>query len=311
MPYRSSAAAVPLPIAATRTPASARLSTPARRKPCSKNTSTPFADVNTTHAYCARSGIANSSGSTAIVGNSSTSAPIASSHDRNALDCSRARVTTTRLPNNGRVSNHAKSSAATSPTTIADGASTPASAMVARVARTVCCSGRVPQRTAATGVESGRPPAIKAFAISREPARAHEDDERAARLRERVPVGIGTSLGRIFVTGDDRDARRNTAVRHRDPGIRSRCDRARHPGNNFERDAGRNTGFGFLAAAPEHERVAAFEPHHVLARTPVFDKQGVDLVLRHRGARPALCRRRRVRHAGRASSSNAGEASRS
>jgi hypothetical protein len=39
--------------------------------------------------------------------------------------------------------------------------------MVARVARTVRCSGLVPQWTAATGVSGARPPAISSAAIRR------------------------------------------------------------------------------------------------------------------------------------------------
>ena len=106
-----------------------------------------------------------------MAGSSSTSAPRFSSRVRSSLACSRARVTTTERPNSGRASNHDRSSAATSPTTIALGACTPASATVASVARTVCWSGRVPLRTAATGVSGARPPSIRRWAITaRRPA---------------------------------------------------------------------------------------------------------------------------------------------
>ena len=76
-------------------------------------------------------------GAMRIAGSSSTVAPSATSRARSSLACSRARVTTTVRPNSGRRSNHEKSSAATSPTTIALGDSTPASAIVPSVARTV------------------------------------------------------------------------------------------------------------------------------------------------------------------------------
>ncbi len=134
--------------------------------PRSKNASTPFADVNTNHAYRARSGTSKSTGAIAIAGSSTTSAPSSSSSLRSSLACSRARVTTIVRPNSGRCSNHEKSNRATSPTTIADGDSTPAVAMVPSVARVVRCSGRVPQRTAATGVSGARPPRTNASAMS-------------------------------------------------------------------------------------------------------------------------------------------------
>ena len=107
-----------------------------------------------------------STGSIAIAGSSITSAPRSSSRARSSLACSRARVTTTERPKRGRFSNHARLSAATSPTTIALGACTPASPIVASVARTVRWSGRVPLRTAATGVDGSRPPSISRRAIS-------------------------------------------------------------------------------------------------------------------------------------------------
>ena len=84
------------------------------------------------------------------------------------------------------------------------------------VARTVRWSGRVPQRTAATGVLGARPPAIRRLGDLGEAARAHEDHERAARPRQRVPVGVGAVLGRVLVPGDDREVRRDAAVGHRD-----------------------------------------------------------------------------------------------
>ena len=37
-------------------------------------------------------------------------------------------------------------------------------------------------------------------------------------------------------------------------------------GDDFKRYARRRERFQFLAAAPEHERVAALEPHHAFAR---------------------------------------------
>ena len=166
-----------------------------------------------------------------------TSAPSDSRRARSSLACSRARVTTMRRPNNGACSNQPRSSAATSPTTMALGGSTPASAIVASVARIVRWFGRVPHRTAATGVCSSRPPAINALAISPTRAGTHQDHERSAAARQRIPVGVLGALRRIFVTGDDRDVRRQPAMRDRNAGVGGRRDRTRHSGHHLERDA--------------------------------------------------------------------------
>ena len=69
----------------------------------------------------------------------------------------------------------------------------------------------------------------------------------------------------------DRDAR---VGRRRDPGGHARHD--------LERHARRRERLGLLAAAPEHERVAALEPHHALARAAELDQQLVGLLLGER-----------------------------
>ena len=207
-----------------------------------------------------------STGAIAIAGSSTTSAPSSSSSVRSSLACSRARVTTIVRPKSGRCSNQEKSRAATSPTTIADGASTPTVAIVASVARVVRCSGRVPQRTAATGVSGARPPRDERVGDVGDAAGTHEDHERAAGAGERVPVGVDRSLRRILVTGDDRDARRDASVCHGNPGVRGRGDRAGDAGHDLERQSGVDARFGFFTAAPEHERVPALEPHDGQAR---------------------------------------------
>ena len=160
-----------------------------------------------------------------------------------------------------------RSSAATSPTTIALGACTPASAIVASVARTVCWSGRVPLRTAATGVSGARPPSISRCAISPMRARAHEDHEGAADPGQRLPVDVGAVLGRVLVPGHHGEVGRHAAVGHRDARVGGRADGAGDAGHHLEGDAGGGERLGLLAAAPEHERVAALEPHHALGRS--------------------------------------------
>ena len=256
-------------MAAIRAGASARASRPAGARPRSKNASTPFADVNTIHPKAARSGSVKSIGAMRIVGSSSTSAPSASSRARSSLTCCRARVTTIVRPNSGRASNHEKSSAATSPTTIALGDSTPASAIVPNVARNVRWSGRVPNRTAATGVSSSRPPAINALAISAiRPAPMRTTSVPPA-AGERVPAGVAPTLGRVLVPGDHREARRHPPVRHRDARVGRRRDRAGDAGHDLEGDARGEARLRLFAAAPEHERVAALQPHDRSARGAV------------------------------------------
>ena len=101
----------------------------------------------------------------AITGTSIGSAP-ASRSARDRVDAwARVRVTTTRRPNSGRRSNHARSTAATSPTTMTEGVASASAPICDNVDRTVCCSGRVPHRTAATGVLGSSPPAISSSAI--------------------------------------------------------------------------------------------------------------------------------------------------
>ncbi len=117
-----------------------------------------------------------------------------------------------------------------------------------------------------------------------DPPGTHQDHERAAGPGERVPVDVGAVLGGILVTGHDREVRRHAAVRHRDARVGGRRDRARDAGDDLERHAGRDARFGFLAAASEHERVAALQAHDRAGRRAARDEQGVDLVLAERGA---------------------------
>ncbi len=51
-------------------------------------------------------------------------------------------------------------------------------------------------------------------------------------------------------------------------------------GHHFERDAGVDQRQGLLAAAAEHERVAALEPHHLEARRGRVDQLTRDGLLR-------------------------------
>ena len=70
-----------------------------------------------------------------------------------------------------------------------------------------------------------------------------------------------------------------------DPGVGGRRHPGGHPGHHLELDPGRAQGFALLAAAPEHERVAALEADDAAPRARRLDQALGDLLLRHR--RPA------------------------
>ncbi len=107
-----------------------------------------------------------------MTGACTTRAPSSVSRRASSLERSRERVTAIVLPCRGLGGSHASccASEATGPTTVTDGGRTcsrcTASAMVASVPVTVRCPGSVPLSTTATGSDSGRPPAIRAAAIS-------------------------------------------------------------------------------------------------------------------------------------------------
>ena len=72
-------------------------------------------------------------------------------------------------------------------------------------------------------------------------------------------------------------------MRDRDPRVGGRGHAGGHARHDLERDARRGERLGLLAAAAEHERVAALEAHHALARPAQLDEQRVDLLLAERG----------------------------
>ena len=158
------------------------------------------------------------------------------------------------------------------------------SPIVASVLRIVRWCGCVPQRTAATGVSGARPPSMSSRATSAtRPAPISTTSVPPARASASQSVS-DVALGRVFVTGDDRDVGREPAVGHRDAGVRGRGDRARDAGHDLERHARRDERLGFFAAAAEHERVAALQPHDGRAGAPALDEQPVDVGLTHRDA---------------------------
>ena len=112
---------------------------------------------------------------------------------------------------------------------------------------------------------------------------AHVEHERAGEAGERVPVERRLGLLGILVAGHERNGRGGVAVRDRN----ARVGRSRHAGGHAGHDLERHTRRGerlrLLAAAPEHERVAALEAHHALAGPAQFHEQVVGLLLAERG----------------------------
>ncbi len=153
-------------------------------------------------------------------------------------------------------------------------------------------SGRVPRETIAAGVAGSSPAETSPCRDPVSSRKAHEEDERAAGCDERLVVGLGT----IFVTGGgERHAIGHTPMRDRNAGrAGNRCDR-REPWDDLDLDPRLPQRERFLAAASEHERVAALEPHHVEPERAVADEQLVDGVLVATVAADDKSLRRRLR----------------
>ena len=66
----------------------------------------------------------------------------------------------------------------------------------------------------------------------------------------------------------------------RDARVRGDGDRRADAGNDLERNPRPRQGVGLFAPAPEHERIAALEPHDPPPPPRVRDQQHVDLLLR-------------------------------
>ncbi len=115
-------------------------------------------------------------------------------------------------------------------------------------------------------------------------------------MRARCPRPISTTIvtlsgaswsrigrvGRLVVAGDDQKARRQPAVGDGDARQRGGRHRRRQARDDLERDPGARQRQRFLAAAPEHEGVAALEPHDAQPAARVPDQQPVEDVLRDR-----------------------------
>ena len=223
-----------------------------------------------------------------IAGASTTSAPRSRSRAASALAWARARVTAIVRPASGRAATSASSScsAATGPD---DGDRRRPHAGLGRrrgdlrAAARARCAGRAASRARRPprARRRSRPAGDEPLGDPRQRAHAHVEDERPREGGERRPVDRRVGLGRVLVAGDERHGAGHAALGHRDPGARGRRHPGGHPGHDLERDPGRAARLRLLAAAPEDERVAALQAHHVAPGERVLDEQPRRLVLRH------------------------------
>ena len=156
---------------------------------------------------------------------------------------------------------------ATVPITITAGGRTPASAMApgssASVARVARCAGQPAVAVTATpGSPASRPFPTAARRRSRRCVSTAISSTSVP--RSRADAAQSTSDSRLpgrHVPGDDDELVRDAAVGDRDPGQRGHRDGAGDARHHLDRDARGDAGLQLLAAAAEHERVAALEPH--------------------------------------------------
>ena len=92
----------------------------------------------------------------------------------------------------------------------------------------------------------------------------------------------------FVVAADDEEARREVAMGHRDAGAGRRGDRTAHAGNHLVGDARALERLRLLAAATEHERIAALQPDDPSSAFCLADQHRLDFVLRQRVAPCAL-----------------------
>ena len=79
--------------------------------------------------------------------------------------------------------------------------------------------------------------------------------------------------------GNNGEARRSVPMGHRDSGVGRSGDSGRNAGNNNERNAAFPQVLRLLGAAPEDERISAFEAHHLFSGERRLRDQGVGIFL--------------------------------
>ena len=88
--------------------------------------------------------------------------------------------------------------------------------------------------------------------------------------------------------GDEGQPRRFVAEGQRQPGLGGAAERRRDAGHDDDRDVVLAQALELLAAAAEHEGIAALEPHDLAAGLRGLDQPAVDLVLADAGLALAL-----------------------
>ena len=149
--------------------------------------------------------------------------------------------------------------------------------------------------TGSSGIAAGR---HQRCGDLRQAPERHVQDDRARAAGERRPVDLARRAAAGAVPGDERDRGRQHAVRQRDAGVGEAADPGRDPRHHPERHAGRGQRERLLAAAPEHERIAALEAQHAQAGARKLDQALVDPELRR--ARPSGALADRLEAGGRA-----------
>ena len=135
-----------------------------------------------------------------------------------------------------------------------------AAAMSASVATRTRCFGVVAEAITAAGVVPARPGLHQRAGDPFEIMHHHVKHDRLAGAGERRPVEFLV----LAVTGGENDGAVGAAHRRRDRRRGERGKAGGHAGNNAEWNAGRCERHRLLAAAAEHERIAALEPQHAL-----------------------------------------------
>jgi hypothetical protein len=103
----------------------------------------------------------------------------------------------------------------------------------------VACSGSVPHWTATTGVCGRQAASHQAVCDLAAVGGAHQDDDRAPGLRERLPIGApaaGGGVDRTGMAGDHGEGGYEAAVGDRYPCVRRHGDRRSDPRHYLERD---------------------------------------------------------------------------
>ncbi len=120
-----------------------------------------------------------------------------------------------------------------------------------------------------------------------QPRHPHIQNDRQLRPRQRPPLQAAL-IARGVLAGDQDDAVVGIAGGRRDIGIGQSGDARGHAGDDAERDAGGDEAHGLLAAAAEHERIAALQAQHPQALARQFDQPLGDVPLAGRGLAAAL-----------------------